>query len=140
MLTRLKADFLRARKDRKQVIIGLLSILISDAQMIGKNDGDRQVTDSEIIALVKKYIKNTEETLMHTDNVDVVLELAILEAYLPTQLTDDDIWNIVRNVSEEQNLNSPKQMGLIMKYFKENHDGEFDGASAARIAKEHLSQ
>lgn len=140
MLAQLKADYLQARKKRDHVMIGLLSALISDAQMIGKDDGGRQPTDTEIITLIKKYIKNAEETLMHAkDNNTVVVELAVLESYLPAQLSDDDIWDIVRAVSEELNLDSPKQMGLLMKHFKENYGGQFDGASAARIAKEHLS-
>lgn len=139
MLQQLKNDQLQARKNKESVKAKLLTILISDAVMIGKNDGNREPTESEIIALIKKYIKNAEETLTYSDNVDTVQELAILESYLPHQLSDDEIWDIVREVSKELNLTEIKQMGLIMKHLKEDYDGQFDGAVASRIAKEHLS-
>jgi hypothetical protein len=139
MFTQLKKDQLLARKNKETVKAKLLTTLISDAAMIGKNDGNREPTESEIIALIKKYIKNAEETLLHSENVDTVQELTILESYLPHQLSDDEIWDIVRDVSKELNLTEVKQMGLVMKHLKQNYDGQFDGASASRIAKEHLS-
>lgn len=139
MLTQLKADQLAARKAKQTVRAKLLTTLISDAEMIGKNDGNRETTESEVIALVKKYIKNAEEVLLHGNNAETVEELAILEGYLPTQLNDDQIEVIVQQVIEEQSLTEPKQMGLIMKHLKQNYDGQFDGAAAARIAKEQLN-
>ncbi len=139
MLAQIKADYLQARKDRDTVMVKLLSTFINDAEMIGKNDGGREVTESEVVALLKKYIKNLEETLAVVQDENTVLEKGMLETYLPTQLSADDITAIVLDQIEVEGYDSPKQMGAIMKFLKQNYDGQFDGKVASQIAREQLS-
>lgn len=138
MLATLKADYLEARKQRDTVMTKLLSTFINDAEMIGKNDGGREVTESEIVALLKKYIKNLTETLEVSGDETTRIEIGLLQTYLPTQLSEDEISRILLDQIEENGFDSPKQMGQLMKFLKENYDGQFDGKRASQLARELL--
>ena len=63
IVTNIKAASLQARKDRNAPKAALLSTLLGEVQMIGKNNGNRESTDGEAIAVIKKMLNNTTETL-----------------------------------------------------------------------------
>ena len=56
LLAEIKAKQINARKARLSTAT-LLTTLIGEAEMVGKNQG-REVTDSEVLAMIKKFIKN----------------------------------------------------------------------------------
>ena len=58
----IKSASLVARKARETKKAESLITLYSEASMIGKNDGNRESTDAETIAVIKKFIKNIDET------------------------------------------------------------------------------
>lgn len=139
LLTTLRADQLTARKSKDTVKASLLTTLIGEAAMVGKNDGNRESTDSEVTAVIKKFVKNARETLNALGGVEGGIamqynaELAILETYLPKQLSEDELKTIVGNLKSELNVQDVKGKGLIMKALKERHDGQYDGKLAAQV-------
>jgi uncharacterized protein len=54
MMDKLRADLLTARKERSDMT-GLLTALVGEAAMIGKNNGNRETTDEEVLRIVKKF-------------------------------------------------------------------------------------
>ena len=143
LIDTIKADQLKARKNRHTVTIALLTTFYSDAAMIGKNDGARATTDDEVIALAKKFIKNATEVKDNLDESDMRyinagFEINVLSQYLPTQMSDDELKAIVYNII--MNMKSPtmKDMGIVMKTIKENHSGTYDGKIASKLVKEAL--
>ena len=92
LIERIRADQLQARKDKDTIKVNLLTTLIGEAVSIGKNNGNRETTDAEVIALTKKFIKNLQEAIeVYTRNgvsVDAQrTEIGILEAYVPKQMS-----------------------------------------------------
>lgn len=146
LLTQIKQDQLQARKDKDQVKVGILTTLVSEAAMIGKNDGNRESTDAEVIATIKKFIKNTDETisLLEKEHGDLVAkplrEREILMSYLPHQLTDEELLISIDEIITELQIDSLKGMGLVMKTLKERYEGQFDGKTASALVKERLSR
>jgi uncharacterized protein len=133
LLQKIKADQLAARIKKDGIKTALLTTLIGDAEMIGKND-NRATTDAEVIAVIKKFLKNNLKFRKHLggESGDVMLttEQLILESYLPKQLTADELIKIItENFGDE--LKSKK--GAIMKFLKENYVGLYDGATAAKV-------
>jgi hypothetical protein len=59
LIQTIKADQVQARKARS-ASASILTTLIGEAEMIGKNAGDRESTDEEVIAIIKKFIKNLD--------------------------------------------------------------------------------
>ena len=108
----------------------LLTTLLGEAAMVGKNAG-RETTDQEVVAVVKKFIKNIDETVSALssrgqDAASFLAERSILERFLPLQLTEHVLVNIAEN---------HKSMPEFMKFLKENHAGQYDGKLASIVAK-----
>lgn len=148
LLNTIRQDQLASRKEGDKTRSTLLTTLLGEAAMVGKNDGNRETTDSEVIQIVKKFIKNIDETLkamMDLDNLvltnDSVLttEREILESYLPKQLDEQGIKDAVAAIVATLHEKSPKMMGVVMKELKSKYDGQYDGKVASQIVKESLS-
>ena len=63
LLETINQDRNEARKMKYTATATLLTTLYSEAQMVGKNDGNRETTDAEVVAVIKKFVKNIDETL-----------------------------------------------------------------------------
>lgn len=143
ILTQIKAAQLQARKERATLTVNVLTTLIGEAEAIGKNDGNRETTDSEVVAIAKKFIKNINETISLVKNPtaqgDLVLERMIIEQFLPKQLTSEDLRFVLVGLTNELNAHTLREMGKIMKVLKERFDGQYDGATASALMKEILA-
>jgi uncharacterized protein YqeY len=141
LINTIKADQLQARKLRESLKATLLTTLISEAEVIGKNDGNREVTDAEVVAVVKKFVKGIDETLSFlvkasiTDEryKTVAAERYILDKYLPVQLTIEELKVLIIGADL-----ADTSKGSIMKYLKENFAGQYDGKVAAKVIDELL--
>lgn len=143
LIQRIRADQLQARKETDTVKANLLTTLIGEAVSIGKNDGNRETTDAEVVALTKKFIKNLQEAIaacsrfgFNTD--DQVREVSILEAYIPKQMSAEQLKEVVTAIKAEISA-GPKDMGKVMALLKARHDGQYDGKVASSIVKEVLA-
>lgn len=144
LIERIRKDQLQARKD-KSPNAALLTTLLGEASMVGKSAGNRESTDEEVTAVVKKFIKNARETLnalasqpgaplMPYEN-----EILVLESYLPEQLSKDQLIVIIAEQFEKGLVEKgPKSKGLLMKYLKDNFAGQYDGKDAAAAIDEAL--
>lgn len=139
LIQTIKAAQITARKARDPSA-SLLTTLIGEAEMVGKNAG-REVTEQEVIAVIKKFIKNLDETIRYAgDYRDAVAadkawaEKTILEQFLPKQLSEAEIRVLISDFLDagEKRPN----MGEIMKYMKTNYEGLYDGVLVSKIAKE----
>lgn len=143
LLEEIKATQLLARKGNNQLMASLLTTLIGEAQIIGKNDGNRETTDSEVIAIVKKFIKNIDEclavpSLSQEAGIKLVLEKKILSDYLPPQMSALELELTIQNIIAEISA-SAKDVGRVMGLLKQRHDGLYDGKVASTIVKNMLA-
>lgn len=133
LLSKIKNDLFTLRKEgTAKVAINLLTTLYSESANVGLNDGKRESSDAEVIAVIKKFIKNLNECIDvgTTKNIDVSLydtEKAILEVYLPKQLSEQEIEDFVSDYA--RNGGKP----LAMKALKETYAGQYDGKMASTI-------
>lgn len=145
LLNTIKKSQLLARKNRDAETASVLTTLIGEAEMIGKNDGNRESSDAEVVAVIKKFIKNLNDTLKVADTYNDVdaaakaqAEKQVLEVYLPKQFTEPDLLNAMREIIAVNTLSGPKAMGVLMKELKAKYEGQYDGAMASKLAKELL--
>jgi uncharacterized protein YqeY len=156
LIEKIKQDQLAARKanivagaqfDTKNVIkASVLTTLIGEAVAIGKNDGNRQVTDEEVVAILKKFIKNIDEVIRVAGDYrdwnkcdDAEAEKQFLLTYLPKQLTESELIDVVSGIISLLEDKSPKNMGKVLGSLKQSHAGLYDGAMASKIVKELLT-
>lgn len=134
----IKTEQLEARKAKIQLQINLYTTLLGEIQnaTTGNKGSSSEITDSEVLKVINKFIKNAKESLkLKPDNVTVSLELKILETFLPKQLSDDElkeaITNIVCNLQSTVQLNA--KLGLVMKELKSKYENQYDASKVKDI-------
>lgn len=135
LIEKIKTDMWIAKKAGEKIEASLLNILLSDASIIGKDDGQRETTDAEVWGVVKNYLKKNAEAIQMVkgDSIATALyhsEKVILERYLPPQLTEEELTTIITELKA-----SGLNMGDVMKSLKDNYTGRYDGQLASAIAK-----
>jgi uncharacterized protein YqeY len=142
VIEQIKADQIAARKQKLTAVASLLTTLIGEAEMVGKNAG-RAVTDAEVVQMIKKFIKNIDETIRALGDADprtavALAEKTTLEKYLPQQLDEaalrSEIGGIVAGL-QATGVDNPT-VGDVMKFLKLRFDGKYDGRLASTIIKE----
>ncbi|KVP98232.1 hypothetical protein WJ96_06835 [Burkholderia ubonensis] len=145
LIERIRQDALAARKARETEKGIFLITLLAEAAKVGKDDGNRESTDAEVTAIIKKFIKNTDKTLRALGDkapdsrARLEAELAILQAYLPRQATEDEVRTAVGRYVAELAERNPKQMGVVMGKLNAEFDGNFDKGLASKLVKEALA-
>jgi uncharacterized protein YqeY len=135
-----------ARKERDAPVTSFLSFVIGEARAVGKNKGNRDSTDDEVIAVLRKLIASNEENLTLTKGEDknAAWQNKILNGFLPTQLSDEDVELLVRSFITGQNWTdekpSPKWMGDVMSMLKECQTGKYNPKSASEIVRRVLAE
>lgn len=126
----IKAKQLAARKAGVPEA-SLYTTLLGEAGAIGKNAGNRETTDQEVVAVVKKFIKNLDETITaltsrNQDASSFLNERGVLEQFLPNQMDETRLRALAIGCDS---------MPEFMKYLKENFAGQYDGKMASAVAK-----
>ncbi len=137
LLNKVKNDMWEMKKAANP-LAALLNTLYAEAAKVGKDAGNRESTDQEVIQTIKKFIKNSEEMLLTLKSLDTEIastkkqevekEISVLKLYLPQQLDTEELKNIILSLET-------KNMGDIMKHLKDNYAGLYDGKAASEIAK-----
>ena len=131
VLTKIKQDRMTAMKARDESTKSILTVLVGDIENISLRNG--QMTDEQIVALVKKFIISNEEMRkVKGDLPELVAEKTVLEKYLPQQMTGQEILAAI-------NASGATNVGGAMAYLKANYAGKYDGKMASDIARIELT-
>jgi uncharacterized protein YqeY len=140
MINKIKSDSLEARKKNDEVAKSLLNILLSDILKEAKDDGNREPTDTDCLKIIKKFLKANNETKNLIQDEDALqklkIESDILERYLPQQISESELKNIIIDLLK---CVDDKNIGSMMKLLKEKYDGQFDAKKASMMIKELIS-
>ncbi len=112
----------------------------------GQSTGNDKVGDSDILALLQKLIKQRRDSVEsftkggRKDLADKELaEIAVIETYLPAQMSEAEIKTAVETVIGELGATGLKDMGRTMAALKERHTGQMDFSKASALVKGLLS-
>jgi len=138
----LREDLQAAMKARAMPTVYVLRGLLAAIANLRIERGVAELNDAEIVALTQRETKQREEAESYARTAgreDLVAqnaaERAILMRYLPAQLDDAELTNLVRSWLAD-GLNA---MGPIMARLKERHAGQYDGRRAAEIVRSILA-
>ena len=121
-------------KTKDATSLNVLRVLKGEIQRSEQSsNGKVEVSDADIIKLIKKSIDGINETGGDQS------EIAVLEKYMPKQMTEFQIQLAVTSLILGNNYNSPKDMGKIMAYFNQNHAGQYDGKLLSEVVKNLLT-
>jgi len=136
LLAKLKSDLKAAMLSKNEAVKGALRIIISEfptkiTMPITLESGkkstrakrDDEITDDDIISLIMGLCKSERQTLEYKKEASSEY-LEILEAYLPTMATEEEIAAWAReNIDLAQFKSAMQAMGPIMKHFGKSADG-----------------
>ena len=107
----------------------------------------RPLSDDEIIAVVQRQIKQRHDSIEQFDRggrqdlVDIERgQIAILERYLPPQLSDGDVLEIAREVVQELQASGPGDMGRVMPILRQRIGSRAQGNVVAQAARAALTE
>ena len=110
---KINADFMTAFKSKNMIAKSILSVVKGEIQTIEKNIGSDSLSDAEVTKILTKTVKSLKETITLSNDEKSKLELAIVEVYLPTQMSKEEV---TAKVTELVN-SGITQIGAIMKEF-----------------------
>ena len=129
-------------KERKESLSMLLSALKNKAI-----DKRADLTEEEEYAVVKKEMKQTQETLdlAPADRTDIIEQcrarLAVLSEFAPEEMSEDAIRAVIQEVAASLGLENPtgKDKGKMMKELMPKVKGKADGALVNKLVGEFLA-
>ena len=139
----LQADLTTAIRERDQVRAGSLRMAltaVTTEEVAGTEH--RELSDDDVLKVITKEAKKRREAATaYTGAGRAELaakeeaELAVLEAYLPAQLTDDELEAVVRDAVAASGATGMPQMGLAMKAANAAVAGRAEGGRVAAVVK-----
>ena len=143
---RLNEDLKQAQLNREELKVGVLRMLISEVRyaQIAKNSA---LTEADYLAVVQKELKKRKEASESFSNAGRAeqagkedAEAEILMTYLPAQLSDEELTQLVSETIKEVGVNSVQDMGRVIGVVMSKVQGQADGGRVSSVVKELLSQ
>ncbi len=106
----------------------------------------KELTDEEVIVVLGRQIKTRKESIVEFEKgnrQDLVSktskEIEILNEYMPTQMSEEEILVIVNETIKEINPNGPSDMGKVMGSITPKVKGKADMGLVSKLVKEKMS-
>jgi len=145
MLQQIENDLKNALKNQDKIKAGVLRLLISKCKNKSIATGS-PLNDSDVMKVLQTAAKQHKESIKlykEGDRADLVdqetAELSIVEEYLPSMMTEDEIKSIISSVIDETGASSMADFGKVMPQVMKQGAGKIDGGVAQQILKELLS-
>ena len=135
-----KADLTHAMKAGEKERVGALRLILSELHKAAKDGGA-----DELAVLRRERKRRVESATAFRDNGRAELadqeesEARIIEGYLPAELDDAQLREIVAAAVAETGATSPRDMGGVMKVAMARTGGQADGKRVSALVKEALS-
>jgi uncharacterized protein YqeY len=152
MTTTLKAQLrsdlttaMKARDELRAATIRMALTAITNEEVAGKTA--RELSDDEVLKVLGREVKKRKEAAEAFAGAGRAEQAAreeaegdVLSAYLPAQLSDEELRAMVDAAVAETGAEGPKAMGAVMKVLTPRVAGRADGSRVAAAVKAKLSQ
>ena len=146
--TQIEEKLNQALKNKDKQTYSTLRLVVSavkDKEIANRTKGSKDITDSEIMSILKKMIKQRNEScedykkanrqeLLETE----MKEILVIDNFLPKQLTENETKKICSDIINEVGATSIKDMGKVMGQLKSKHADVLDFSKVSLIIKELL--
>ncbi|MBP3231235.1 MAG: GatB/YqeY domain-containing protein [Anaerovibrio sp.] len=135
-------EAMKAKEKERLAVIRMVRGAIRQQEIDGKTELD----DEAVIAVISKEVKMRKDSIVDFQKGgrdDLVAqneaEIAFLMPYLPKQLTEDEVRELVKEAVEKTGASSPKDMGKVMGALMPKVKGQADGKMVNQLVKEALN-
>ena len=144
MRDRLMAETKAALKAQNKARLSALRLISAELQT-RDIAAKTSIPDQDIPAVLQKMIKQRRESLAiyeqhgRTEQAEQEAgEIAVIEEFLPKQMSEAEAKAVIAAVVKEVGAASPKEMGKVMAVLKERYAGQMDFGKASGLVKELL--
>lgn len=133
----LRMDMMKSKKtnpDRAKV----LQAILGAAQLIAKEDGNREPIDTDIVAAAKKEVKMANQSKDAGAPFNPLV-FEVCDEFLPKVMTENETKTAVTVIVNALPEKSMKAMGQVMGQLKKEYGDMVDGSIASKIVKEALA-
>ena len=137
-------DAMRARDEVRSRTIRMVLTAIKNEEVSGKEA--RDLSDAEVITVLSREAKKRREAAEAFDQAGAKdradaerAEGVVIADYLPKQLSEAEIKELIANAMAETGASSPAQMGLVMKSLQSRIAGKADGGTVSALVKAALA-
>jgi uncharacterized protein YqeY len=140
LLERVQADAVTALKAGDRERAGALRMIVSELQKAEKDGGTDEV---EVLQRERKRRLESAQAYRDAERSDLAgseeREAELIEAYMPAQLSDDELHAIVGDAVAQSGASSPKEMGKVMAAVMPQVKGRADGRRVSAAVQEKLT-
>lgn len=138
---KINADYMTAFRAKNTTAKNLLSVIKGEIQTTEKNTGVENMSDEDVMKILKKTVKSLKETNASFPSAQTAEELFIAEAYLPTQMSEEEVRTAVDEIIASMRTTlTVKEMGKVMGQFNSKYAGLADGKLVSQAVKDALAE
>ena len=135
-------EALKAKDKNTYPTLRLIVSAIKDAEIAGRSKGQKEIKDSDITGILKKMIKQRNESCEvykkagRTELLDnETKEINVINTFLPKQLSEEETKKICEEAIKSVGASSMKDMGKVMGALKSKHADTLDFSKVSGIIK-----
>ena len=133
---------LKAKDKNTYPTLRLIVSAIKDAEIAGRSKGQKEIKDIDIIGILKKMIKQRNESCEvykkagRSELLEIeTKEINVISIFLPKQLTEEETKKICEQVVKSVGASSMKDMGKVMGVLKSKYADTLDFSKVSGIIK-----
>ena len=138
---RIKADVTSAMKAGEKDRVGALRLVLSELQKAAKEGGD---DEQAVLRRERKRRRESEAAYRDAGRDDLAsqeaFEAQVIEAYLPSEISDDELDALVSSAIEEIKPDGMRDMGRVIKHVIGAAQGRADGKRVSQRVKGALTE
>jgi uncharacterized protein len=139
-------DAMKARDERRVSTLRLVNSSLKNADIEARGQSKGPLGDGEVLGLLQKMIKQRHESVeLYEKGGRPELaqqereEIAIIAAYLPKQMSDDEVKAAIAQAIQDVGAAGIKDMGKVIGALRGKYAGQMDFAKASALVKAALS-
>ena len=147
LLDQLNADMKEAMKAKQKDRLSVIRMLKASLQNELIHLGVAELNEEQELTVLSREVKQRRDSLKEFRDADredlaekIEQELVYLNAYLPAQLTEEEIKQLISETAKMINAINPSDMGKLMGAIVPKTKGRADGALVSTLVKAYLNQ
>ncbi len=139
-------EAMKARDERRLSTLRMVNFTIKNADIEARGQGKPPLADGDLLGLLQKMIKQRQESVELYEKggreelaAQERAEIAVISAYLPKQMSDDDVKAAVAAIITETGASGIKDMGKVIGELKAKYAGQMDFGKASGVVKAALT-
>ncbi|ALA69432.1 hypothetical protein GT50_03885 [Geobacillus stearothermophilus 10] len=146
LLDRLNDDMKQAMKNKEKEKLSVLRMLKAALQNEAIKLGKSPLSEDEELTVLSRELKQRKDSLQEFENAGrsdlvekVKTEIEIVQSYMPTPLTEDELRDLIEQTIKEVGASSKADMGKVMGAIMPKVRGRADGSLVNKLVQQQLS-